>query len=238
MKIEKESNQTIWLVFGIAFLFLGLFLGNMMQNKENNVSKINIYQQVEKKVMPDEAIVVFSIITEAKDAKTAVDENTKINNKLMDVFKNYKVETEQFYVNKKQRWNKEKEQFEDDGYTVTNTFKVTTKPDDLGNVINLGISNGANSVNYIDFRVSDKRKEELNQELLSEAIIKAKEKAKTIAEKANLKIVRILEITPSEINYPFYRSAAMGKDLSSENINLQPTEETLRYSVNVVFEIK
>ncbi|MEM4396385.1 MAG: SIMPL domain-containing protein [Candidatus Woesearchaeota archaeon] len=238
MKIEKESNQTIWLVFGIAFLFLGLFLGNMMQSKENNLSKINIYQQVEKKVMPDEAIVVFSIITEAKDAKTAVDENTKINNKLMDVFKNYKVETEQFYVNKKQRWNKEKEQFEDDGYAVTNTFKVTTKPDDLGNVINLGISNGANSVNYIDFRVSDKRKEELNQELLSEAILKAKEKAKTIAEKANLKIVRILEITPSEINYPFYRSAAMEKDLSSENINLQPTEETLRYSVNVVFEIK
>ncbi|MEM4500209.1 MAG: SIMPL domain-containing protein [Candidatus Woesearchaeota archaeon] len=235
-KYEKSTIGNVWVVVCVVLicLFAGYYFG---QTQRKEIKKVNLYETVEKKVLPDEGIVVFVIETESENPNLAIEENTKINNKVLRALSNYKVETTQYNLERIQKWDKEKEEFIETGYKVRNTIKVTSLPEEMGTIIKTGIENGANRIEYISYQISQQKLQEIKANLLKEAIENARNRAEAIAIASNTKLGKILEISPSEAYVPIFRYEAISsyeKDIPQ----ISPAEQTVRYGVSIVFELK
>ena len=218
----------------ILIILIGLF-SNTFTHTNKDLTKLEITQEEEKKIMPDQVNIVFSTITEDKDPQKALDENTKINNNLVEAFSNdYKVETTRFNIHRIERWNGSKK---DVFYRVTNTIHIKTdRINETGNIIDKGLQLGANQVENVYFSLSDDLIEGIKKELLEKAIIDSKAKAENIARELGLKISKILDIRPNDIYFPvydgYYRMA------SGSSPMIEPQEQKVSLSVSTTYLLK
>ncbi len=236
---NTDSKKLVWLnlLLSLAILILLLQSSNPRAQEKG---QIEINQQETMEVLPDEATVVFSIVTEGETPQEAIDANTEINNKLIAFFKDkYEVETTRYSLNKKTRWDPKTQELIELGYEARNTISVKTKNLDLtGKIIEDGISLGANEIQSVYFSISEEKQEELKEQLLKEALTNARIKAETIAETSGVKLGDIIKIIPYENTYyPVFRAFDV-KGLESNTPEIMPEKQTIRYSVDVVFEIK
>jgi uncharacterized protein YggE len=131
------------------------------------------------------------------------------------------------------------------GYRVANSIDVESS--DLTNVskwIDSAISAGANTVNSIEFSLSDKKLEETENVLIKEAIGNAKNKADIAASALGLKVIGIKSINlnvgslpPPE---PFLRQGAVGTAQSTAETADTPIisgKQQVTTSLDVVFII-
>ncbi len=245
MKKEHKVSSGLILLNFVATVLILLIVAQLGSVEHRNYELANegltVSQEEEKEVLPDEVTVVLSIITEGESPQEVIAENTEINNELINYFKGkYEVETTSYRLNKKQKWDRENNTFIDVGYVAQNTISITSKElDKTGEIINSAISLGANSINNIHFTVSNEKLKEVQEELLQQAIANAKEKAEFIAKESGVKLGRIKSITPLEAHvYPIRYAAGMEGLVEEKAIpQIEPEKLTIRYSVNIVFEI-
>ncbi len=115
------------------------------------------------------------------------------------------------------------------GFTVTNTLQIeSSNLDNVSQWLDTAVASGANSINSIDFSVTEKKLEDTRTKLITDAIDNAKQKAEAAASAVQLSITGVKSIvvdgstiSPPPPPQPFYResiSAQGGTSASSTPI--------------------
>lgn len=230
-------------IFILAVLLLFAGCTNAPQAEKNTIS---VSSTGTVKDIPDNAVVSFSVVTQDKEAKGALDNNSQLMGKVVsalesmgidkkdikttsvNVYPEYEdVKTEE--INGKQR--------KIVGYNAYNSVEVTVRDvEDTGSVIDGALGAGANQVQNLYFKFSPEKDRELYQEALKEAVVDAKGKAAVLADAMGVEIVRPFRITESGPSYPvFFRTAAEMADGASTPVS--PGELEVTATVSIEYEI-
>ncbi len=124
------------------------------------------------------------------------------------------------------------------GYKTTHGLKVNTAQiNSVGSLIDASSSEGANQFDNIQFRLSDRKLEQVRSELFAAATQNARSKASSMAKAAGVKLGKVMSLSESISGViPFYAEAkAVGSSLAPTPI--QPGNVEISGDVTVVYEI-
>ena len=205
--------------------------------------------------VPDVAEFTMSVVSEGgKNLATIQKENTEKANRAIGLIKaagvsdkdlatsNYSVEPRYQYSNcgNYDYGGKICPPPEIVGYTVRQS--VTVKVRDFsktGEIISGVVASGVNSVSGLSFKVDDEDK--MKNEARSEAIGKAREKAKAIAKAGNFKVGKLLSVVEDSGYNPIPYKYGIGGSIetaSYEAPSIEPGSQEIRANVTLVYEIE
>ena len=130
------------------------------------------------------------------------------------------------------------------GYRVSNILSIQTdKIDSAGNIIDAAVSSGANRVDNVSFQLSDNKLQKISDNLISDAINDATQKAEKALEPLKQKIVGVKSIVIHDITMLYYDSPmrssfdGMAMESSMKSAPIMSGDEEIRTDVSVVFYI-
>jgi uncharacterized protein YggE len=132
------------------------------------------------------------------------------------------------------------------GFTVTNSIQIDSSTlDNISSWIDAAVASGANSINSIDFRISNNKLEDTKNTLIKDAIANAEEKADIVSSALGLKVNGLKSITVGEFGYiqppqPYMEKrfdAAGGAAPATTTTPILAGEQEVSVSVNIVFLI-
>ncbi len=197
--VLKTLNQPSKVNFGKGLN--PLFAENL--NKTVNILIVRGTGVVE--TFPDQAKINLQVETEASTAKEAVTTNaekmTNVINKLKSIgIPKEKIETTYFSI---YPVYSESPPYTAIGYKVNNRVMVTTnKTYEIGKIIDAAVEAGANKVNGVYFTLSDQKMKEIEKIAIKKAVENAETKAEAIAESAQIKLTKIINIAETGIYKP------------------------------------
>ena len=164
---------------------------------EKNHNRLKVFGKGSVNVKPDAAEVVIGVITENIQLEAAQEENAKITTQVINSIKaiwvlpkyiqtqNYNIRPTYDYIEGKQVFR---------GYEVSNNLKILIRNIDLvGEIIDIAVKNGANTVSGVSLIVSDQTK--YYYEALRLAVADSQKKASVMANELNVN----LNIIPIQI---------------------------------------
>ena len=198
---------------------------------------------------PDMAIVTSGVVTEGKSAREALSGNNAAMAKVIATLKGAGIEdrdiqTSGFAVNPLYSHYRPKEGEEARppkivGYQVANNVTVRVRDlEKLGPVLDQLVSDGANTINGIQFTIDDD--EALLDEARKNAVADAIRKAKILTEAAGVKLGRIVSMTEdggAMQPVPVMRMARAEAAMKA-SVPVEAGEQTLRVNVSIVWEIQ
>ena len=195
---------------------------------------------------PDIAYVNIGVHTENKDAATAVSSNNTNSQKVIDALKksgvaDKDIQTTNFSIYPQQQFDNQGKPTGEINYVVDNTVYVTVRDlSKIGNLLDTVVQAGANSINSIQFDVTDRTKalSDARQAAISDAKAQAQEVAKAAG--VTLGVVQSIDVTGgSTPPVPVYQAKAAGALVeSAPSVPVNPGQLTVTISVNVVYQIQ
>lgn len=125
------------------------------------------------------------------------------------------------------------------GFTASQNVRVKAPIDVANQALDQAVANGANVVFGITFELDDADQEALEATAREDAINKAKEKAKTIADAAGLRLGRIINVQEYREDggpIPMFAERSVSNDTVMQQTELQPGENTIRLNVTLSYE--
>ncbi len=197
---------------------------------------------------PDQAVVALAVQTENADVKVAQQMNAEQMDAVINAIKAAgipaeKIKTTGYSItpiteDSGSAWSTAKVKY----YRVTNTVQVTL--DDVtrvGEIIDLGIANGANRVNYISFTVSDEVQQQLRSQALNAAVQQARSDADAVAAALGKTIIDVKDVNIGSSYVPLrydsavsYASGGMEKAAVPTPIEVGEMDVTATVSVTYV----
>ena len=132
------------------------------------------------------------------------------------------------------------------GFTVTNTLQIeSSNLDNVSQWIDTAVVSGANSINSIDFSVTEKKLEDTRTKLITDAIGNAKQKAEAAASAVQLSITGVKSIvvdgstiSPPPPPQPFYRESISAQGgTSSSSTPIIAGEQEVSVTVSGIFSM-
>ncbi len=160
----------------------------------------------EVQVAPDRARVQVGMETQAKTSAAAAQENNRKQAAILDAIRKLgipaaNIQTLDYSVQPIQRYDDKLRRVVIDGYQVSNIVQVETDKLELaGQIIDAGLTNGANRVAGLDFLVKDRAKAQ--DAALALAVAAARRQADVAAKAAGGQVVELLELTINEFEQP------------------------------------
>lgn len=202
-----------------------------------NPNRLKVFGGGVVNAKPDKAEIAIGVITENKQLELAQKENAEITQHVIDSMKNmgilakdiqtrnYNIITKYDYIDGKQVFR---------GHEVTNYLKVVVRNiNDIGEIIDTSVRNGANAVDNISFIVSDRSN--YYNEALRLAIEDAQNKALVIGNKLKVKVnivpIQIIELGEDRGNY---LTAITFKETDG-GTNIQAGENKITAAIEVIF---
>jgi hypothetical protein len=193
---------------------------------------------------PDIAYIYIGVHTEEETAAEAVETNNAQTQQVISALRDAGVAANDIRTTNFSIWPNQ--QYSPEGqptstrYVVDNSVFVTVRElDSLGDLLDSAIGAGANSINSIQFDVSDK--DEALAEAREEAVRDAQEQAQQLAEAAGMSLGEVQSIS-------FYDSAPVpfmdsfgkgGGGVAVESaVPIQPGQLTLTVTVSISYEIR
>ena len=186
---------------------------NPAQNITTNANTLSLTGTATTTVKPDKVTVSLGIETTNKTANTALAANSKIMNKVIDTLKaagvkDNETSTSSFSISPNYNYSQSANISARTiiGFTVSNSIQIqSTNINNTSKWIDTAIAAGANTVDRIDFILSDKKLEETKNNLIKQAIESAKTKADIVASAAGMKVagVRSINLNEFAIQPPF-----------------------------------
>ncbi len=156
--------------------------------------------------------------------------------------KEKEIETTQYSLYPWQEWDPTNQKTVNKGYRLQQTISVTTtETAKAGELVELAVKNGINTVDSISFRLSNTKEQQVKEELVAEATAKAREKAKTLAKNLDVSLGDVLFVTESSYNPgPWYYGGAMKATTMEAAVapSISPQQVKVSLQVNVDFEIE
>jgi uncharacterized protein YggE len=194
---------------------------------------------------PDIAYIYVGVHTEKLTAAEAVAENTTQTNAVIEAITEFGIPARDVRTTNFSIWPMDKYDpltgtpTGEKTYAVDNTVYVTVRDlETLGDLLDTVIQAGANTVNSVQFDVSDK--DEALQTARAEAIKDAEAQAQALAEAAGLTLGEIQSIGFSDsMPYPIFDGkGGGGMAAEAAAVPIQPGQLTFSVIVNVTYEIK
>ncbi len=253
----KEKNDLKWVNYTLVALVLVLaiaiftIMGSMSGDRtfqiidSEDVNTLELSETAKTEVEPDEATVNLRIVSRDQSHETAVNENTEINNRIIEHFEDdYEVVSRSYRVSEWTDYDPETRERQVRGYEVYNQIEITTKElDDVGKIISEAFGLGANEVQSVNYGLTDEEKKRIQDELINEAIVSLETRANSIAQTAGVEIKGIVKITPGSWDYApmTVRSdmlmAEEAADGGYQQPDFSPGKEEVTSRVTIVYRI-
>ena len=198
---------------------------------------------------PDTLIVVLGVDSEAKTANESLSQNSNSLNAVISSLTNSgisedDIQTSNFRIYPLYDFSDSKDKQILIGYRVSNMLSIQTdKIDSAGNVIDIAVSSGANRVDNISFQLSDEKSQKISDDLISNAILDATQKAEKALVPLKQQIVGVKSVIIHDNVMPFYDSpmrssfGGMSMESSMKSAPIMSGDEEIRTDVSVVFYI-
>jgi uncharacterized protein YggE len=209
-------------------------LGNNSTDSANENSTVFATGSALSRLAPDRVFISVGVETTNKTANDALSLNSGLMNNIIselrsDGLKPNETSTTFFNIFPLYNYTESGTRLNVTGFTVTNTLQIeSSNLDNVSQWIDTAVASGANSINSIDFSVTEKKLEDTRTKLITDAIGNAKQKAEAAASAVQLSITGVKSIvvdgstiSPPPPPQPFYResiSAEGGTSASSTPI--------------------
>lgn len=248
--MNKQKNF-LYNLGAVFLIFLTLFVISLTANQFAERDHIGLSQPRSIRVsgqetvyeIPDEAKVVFSVLTQGEDYREATTRNSDQMEEVRNYFRDEGIPEESMRTlnfNVSPRYeNLEDRRISREivGYEVENSLEIKFSDlEEVDRLISGAIEAGANRVSSLSFEVSNE--EELKMRARRKAIEKAREEAEVIADSLGVSVGRILDYSESRDFYSPRVSMDMAEDAAADGgIPIEPGENEISSSVEVIFEI-
>lgn len=244
---KKVSQlKAVALVFTIA-AFLPL---PALADKEPEVPSLSVRGEAQLMVSPDQVIMVAGVLSEAKQAKKALADNSKSMQKVMAALldfglKKKDISTQNFNIQPK--WSSRPRNADSAwrseiiGYRVNNAVQVkTTQLDLIGDMISRVTQAGANQVQSVSFGLSNPR--EYRSNALAQAVKNARVDADVTAKAAGsaIKGIKTIHIDQAVSSVARVEKAMVMRSSMADAAPAPPISAgdiTVRASVSVTYEL-
>ena len=247
---EKTMHIAIMggIVIILALLFYSMGEKQIVVTTSEQLGKITVTGDAETDVMPDKAQLYLTVQTEGKDAQTVQLDNSKKINKVLDALKaagieKSQIETTSYSLYPWDEWDPVTNKLVRKGYRAYHTIVVsTTDIENVGKLLDLAVKNGVNTVDNVQFTLSDQLEKKTKEELVATASTKAKQKATTLASNLGVSLGKVLSVSESSYNPPIYYAsyakASMEDATFAPETSLSPKSVKVNLQVNVEYGIK
>lgn len=196
---------------------------------------------------PDQASISSGVVSEAKTARAALDENNAAMAAVIEAVKkagvaDEDVQTSGFSVSPRYVHPRRPKNGETPkpptivGYRVSNQVSVLIKDlEKLGGVLDAMVTVGANQVNGVSFSFQDDTS--LMDQARDLAVKDATRKAGLYASAAGVKLGRILSIAEARVYSPRPRAFAAEAVARAADVPVEAGESSLSISVNITWEL-
>ena len=215
-----------------------------VENVKDNV--ITVQSSEEVKVVPDMAELVFSVTTQAEDAKACQEQNSRDLANVISFLKGSgiaetSIQKSNSGIDPIYDWNSGRTIT---GYEMNTTITVSdVLIDQTGSLISSSVEAGINSISQVTYLSS--KYDETYQQALKNAIASAKVKAEAIAEAGGCTLGPVVHVQEYNDNqtarYSSYRNAATEKEdmaAGAAAMNAEPGQLSVQAQVTVEFEIQ
>ncbi len=257
----KSKNEKLFplLVWVVVILLVALFFLTVVIIQNQIKQSKYIGQEIESKntitvsdsgevyAKPDLAVVDFSVVNEAETVAEAINQNTQEMNAVIASVKNEGVEdkdlkTTSFNLYPRYEW-RNGDYYEGErvlvGYEVRQNLEVKIRNmGKIGDIIQEATQAGSNQVGDLQFTIDDE--EELKRQARSQAIEKAKNKAKGLAEELDVDLVRIVNFNESSSSPYYYgleKAAGIGMVDEAPSPQIETGENKITVAVSITYEI-
>lgn len=251
----SNSKSAMWrrLGLGLFAALLGGITPMAVQGEGEEATRrtITVTGTATASVVPDEVLVQVGVTTEGATAGEALAKNTESMTKLFEVIKAQGVEqkdvqTSQIQISPRYSQPAPRQQGEFtpriNGYQVSNMVAIRVRAvSKLGGMLDALIEAGSNSVNGIQFRVSDAEQRIEGLRIL--AVRDAAARARALAEAAGMRLGLPIQILDSGAVGPQSEGfVAMGgymakMDRGSAPVPVAQGERELRASIRIIYEL-
>ncbi len=246
----KNTAVAVFLGFLAAVIIYSLLWGPAKKFMDSFLPAKTFSVSAEGKtvVSPDIANISFSVVSEGKNPEIIAEENNRKISLAIDLVKSHGVEekdikTTQYNLNPKYEYDEKIKKSFISGYTLTQT--VLAKVRNLGKVSKIlgGLPGlGINQIDSISFDIDDPEKYLI--EARNQAFDKAKEKAKSMAEKNGVRLGKIINFGEYQSGPVYYGyesfSKAGGLDAGASIAvpTIQPGSQEVKINISITYEIK
>jgi uncharacterized protein YggE len=201
----------------------------------------------------DQLQIALSVVTEGKEAAQVLEENSRQTQAVIDAMLRAGLDKKEYqtgglnvhplYSQRPRAAAGEEWSPEIVGFRASHRLNIkTTKLELIGSIIGAASEAGANTIDSISFGLADPRTH--RQESIKAATENAVADAKTLAEAAGIRLVRILSINLDHAHaQPFQRDMMMGRQMMAMEAGaggppVQGGDVNVQASVTVVYEIE
>ncbi len=205
------------------------------------------------RLAPDRVLISIGVESTDKTANEALSLNSELmNNIISDLrsigLKPNETRTSIFNIFPLYNYTESGTRLNVSGFTVTNTVQIeSSNLDNVSQWIDTAVASGANSINSIDFSVTEKKLEDTRSRLITDAIDNAKQKAEVAASAVQLSITGVESIVvdgttniPPLPPQPFFRESASASaqgGTASDSTPIIPGEQEASVSVSGIFSM-
>lgn len=225
--------------------FVGPLPISVSQTTTEKTSTFDINGTSEISTIPDQAEVTVGITVNQNTVAAAQNQANQVINNITESVRQLGVEskdikTVNFNVNP--RYDYESDTPTITGYSVDTSVRVKVKElDTINQVIDTATANGANQVNGISFTISDEKEEELRKQARKEAIEDAKESAKELADLADMRLGKIVDISENNVGSEqppimYARNELAVADAGGSPTSVEPGSTSYTYQVTLSYE--
>lgn len=217
--MKQNFFKFVLLAVGLVLFAVTLYV---YRPSSNRYTRITVIGDSQTKVAPDTAVIVFSVVTQDKQALNAQQENANKSEAVKQAVEaitagaKSEIKTSDYSLNPEQDYYSEKMP-KILGYEVKNTITVSINDlNQVGAVIDAATKAGANSVEGIQFILSEASPAQ--GDALALATKQAIAKAEAIAQSLNGKIVRVVQSTEGGAPFqtvPESNYAAMNSNMAT-----------------------
>jgi uncharacterized protein YggE len=194
-------------------------------------------------VIPDRVVLTLGVQTVNKTASAVAATNSETMNKIIHALlaagvRQNETRTSSFSISP--NYNSSQGRNNITGFTATNSIQIdSNNTANIAMWIDTAVSKGANSVESIDFKLSDKKLTEVKNSLIPLAVKDAKNKANIAASATGLKVLGVKSITMNEFRYPaaLPQQQPLGASVSAKATPILAGQEPVSDSITMVFLI-
>lgn len=192
---------------------------------------------------PDMAEVDLAVVTEAKEASAALDQNNRSVKQLFATLKSQGVaekdiQTTQFNVSPKYESHRNTgEPPRIVGYTVTNQVHVKVRQlSQLGELLDAAVGSGANRIQGIRFQVSNR--DELLDAARKDAVAHARHTAQLLVKAAGAELGPVTSIREITFGGPQPLAMREAADIAGSAVPIAPGQQSILVQVTLTFLLK
>lgn len=236
-------NRILALAAALAFGLLAHAASAQTSAEKERIPTMSLTGEGSAEAQPELATVQIGVAVTAKIAKDALAENSKLLAAALNAAKENGIEPRDLQTSglalrpdivRAEKWPHR----EVIGYQVNNVVTMRVRDiSKLGGLLDRLVVLGINDIRNINFSVANPAP--LIEQARAEAIKDAMRKAEKYAEAANLRIVRVLDISEGGIEAPTPRPMVLTRAQSAPrpDVPIEAGELVYRARVNVMFEI-